>query len=157
MRRSTATSTSTGLRRVVAAAATALLAASGIAATAASTAQAVFLPMVAINEVESSDTVVKDWVELKNIGSEEVDLSGWILKDNNDSRPKAIPAGTTIAPGGYLTVVVDDAANGFRLGGADSARLYLADGTTLVDGTSWGPSHATYTWGRCADGTARSC
>src|SRR5690606_14029592 len=56
-------------------------------------------------------------------------------------------------PGAYLTIVVDEDPNGFGLGGADSARLYLADGTTLVDSTSWGPDHASYTWGRCDDGT----
>jgi hypothetical protein len=90
---------------------------------------------------------------LKNLGTDPVGVSGWILKDDDDGRTKAIPAGTTIAPGGYYTAVVDQNPNKFGLGGADSARLFLPDGTTLVDGTSWGPSHAPHAWGRCDDGT----
>src|SRR5690606_18235182 len=49
---------------VVAAAATALLAASGVV-VAARAVQAAPLATIVINEVESSDTVPKDWVELK--------------------------------------------------------------------------------------------
>src|SRR5690606_18996086 len=144
--------TASRVRALVAGTVTALLI-TGAALAAGGAARAAELPTVVINEVESHGGTPADWVELKNFGTDPVDVSGWILKDDKDSRTKAIPADTTIAPGGYLTVVVDEAPNGFGLGGADSARLYLADGTTLVDGTSWGPSHARYTWGRCADGT----
>lgn len=140
------------IRAIVGGAVTALLITGG-ALVAGNAAHAAELPTVVINEVESNGGTPADWVELKNIGAEPVDISGWIVKDDNDSRTKAIPASTTIAPGGYFTFVVDEAPNGFGLGGADSARLYLADGTTLVDGTSWGLDHARYTWGRCADGT----
>lgn len=140
------------IRTVIAASAAAALVAGGALATVTS-ATAAELPSIVINEVESNGGIPADWVELKNLGTDAVDVSGWIVKDDNDSRTKAIPAGTTIAPGAYLTIVVDEDPNGFGLGGADSARLYLADGTTLVDGTSWGPGHATHTWGRCADGT----
>lgn len=150
MHRSTTTPTHM-LRKVVAAAATALLAASGIAVAAATTATAAPLPTVVINEVESNGGTPADWVELKNIGTEPVNVGGFIVKDDNDARIKAIPADTTIAPGGYFTLVVDEAPNGFGLGGADKARLYLADGTTLVDENSWS-AHAPLTWGRCADG-----
>ena len=40
----------------------------------------------------------------------------------------------------------------FGLGGADSARLFAADGTTLVDSYTW-TAHAATTYGRCPDGT----
>jgi len=142
----------TRIRALIGGAITALLI-TGSAFAATQTATAADLPTVVINEVESNGGTPADWVELKNIGTDPVDISGWIVKDDNDSRTKAIPAGTTIAPGGYFTFVVDEDPNGFGLGGADSARLYLADGTTLVDSTSWGPSHALFTWGRCDDGT----
>ncbi|TPW92215.1 lamin tail domain-containing protein, partial [Schumannella luteola] len=99
MYRRTITPTHARLRALLAACAIATLAASSVG-IAAQAAQAAPLPTVVINEVESSDTVAKDWVELKNVGSEPVDVSGWIVKDNNDSRVKAIPADTTIAPGG---------------------------------------------------------
>ncbi|MBN9141385.1 MAG: lamin tail domain-containing protein [Micrococcales bacterium] len=141
------------IRALLGGAVTAVLIAGGVlVAGNAARAAAAELPTVVINEVES-DAAEKDWVELKNVGTDPVDVGGWILKDDDDSRTKAIPAGTTIAPGGYLTVTVDENPNKFGLGAADSARLFLPDGATLVDSTSWGPSHATHTWGRCADGT----
>ncbi|TXK17087.1 lamin tail domain-containing protein [Homoserinibacter sp. GY 40078] len=139
------------IRTLVAAATATLIAASGaLVATQAATAGA--LPTVVINEVESSGGTPGDWVELKNVGDAPVDVSGYIVKDDNDTRTKAIPANTTIAAGGYYTIDVEDGTDGFGLGGADKARLFLPDGTTLVDGTSW-TAHAATTWGRCPDGT----
>ncbi|WP_166787853.1 lamin tail domain-containing protein [Cryobacterium adonitolivorans] len=43
-------------------------------------------------------------------------------------------------------------ATNFGLGTADVARLFLADGTTLVDSYAWA-AHAGTSWGRCPDGT----
>jgi hypothetical protein len=106
-------------------------------------------PLVRINEVESSGGTPGDWVELTNIGPSAADVSGWIVKDNDDSHMFVIPASTTIAAGGFLALDVDPV---FGLGSADSARLYAADGTTLVDSYSW-TAHAATTYGRCPDGT----
>lgn len=104
---------------------------------------------VVINEVESSQGAPGDWVELFNTGSGTVDLTGWVLRDDKDTAGYALPAGSTIAAGGYL--VLDEADFGFGLGGADQARIFLPDGMTLVDGTAW-TAHAATTWGRCANG-----
>lgn len=110
---------------------------------------------VRINEVESSgdDAVLggADWIELINIGSEPVDVSGLIVKDDNDGRTDAIPAGTTIAAGGLLLLVEDEHFT-FGLGGGDSVRLFSADGATLIDSYSWS-EHAATSYGRCPDGT----
>ncbi|MET7395221.1 lamin tail domain-containing protein [Dactylosporangium sp. NPDC005572] len=103
---------------------------------------------VRINEVESSGGAPGDWVELVNTGGAPVDVSGWVLKDNDDTHVFTIPAGTTIAGGGYLALDVEVS---YGLGGADSARLFLADGVTLVDSYSW-TTHATTTYGRCGAG-----
>ena len=103
-----------------------------------------------INEVESNNGDPGDWVELKNTGSAPVDASGLILRDNDDTHTYAIPTGTTVAPGAYL--LLDEKQFGFGLGSSDAARLYAADGTTLLDSYSW-TSHAAQTYGRCADGT----
>ncbi len=103
---------------------------------------------VAINEVESNGDAT-DWIELINNGSAPVDLSGYILRDNKDSDAFPIPAGTVVAAGGYYTADVDAA---FGLGGADSARLFAPDGTTLVDSYEW-TAHAATTYGRCPNGT----
>ncbi|GLX93050.1 lamin tail domain-containing protein [Herbidospora sp. NBRC 101105] len=104
---------------------------------------------VKINEVESNGGTPGDWVELTNTGAAPVDVSGWIVKDNDDTHVHTIPAGSTITPGGFLPV---DVELSYGLGAADSARLYSADGLTLVDSHTW-PAHATATYGRCPDGT----
>jgi hypothetical protein len=104
---------------------------------------------VKINEVESSGGTPGDWVELINNGTSAVDLSGWIVKDNDDTHVFTIPAGTSIAAGGYYVADVDPL---FGLGAADSARLFVPDATTLVDTYSW-TAHAATTYERCPDGT----
>ena len=98
---------------------------------------------VRINEVESDGS--PDWVELVNPTSRELDVSGIVVKDDDDAHSFVIPEGTTIAPNGYL--VLD--ALGFGLGKADIVRLF--DGDQLIDTTQWGPSHSVPTWGRCPD------
>ncbi|WP_395690570.1 lamin tail domain-containing protein [Nocardioides sp.] len=101
---------------------------------------------VRINEVRSDPT---DTVELVNNGADAADLSGYVLKDDDDTHSLVLPGGTTVAAGGHLAVDIV----GFGLGKGDSARLFAPDGTTLVDATTWpAGTHAT-TWGRCPDGT----
>jgi hypothetical protein len=105
---------------------------------------------IKINEVSSDP---QDWLELTNVGTTVVDLSGWLLADNartsDPTHVQAIADGTTLQPGAYAKV--DYTAAGFGKG--DEANLYLADATTMVDATTWpAETHAT-TWGRCVDGT----
>lgn len=104
---------------------------------------------VVINEVESNGGTPGDWVELANTGSAAVDVSGYVVKDDDDTHAFTVPAATTIPVGGHY---VADVAPRFGLGAPDSARLFAPDGTTLVDSYSW-TSHATTTYGRCPDGT----
>ncbi len=104
---------------------------------------------VKINEIESNNGVPGDWVELFNPGVSTADLSGFVLKDNDDTHIYAIPGGTTIAPGGYL--VLEEAQFVFGLGAADSVRLFDVS-STLVDSYAW-TAHATTTYGRCPNGT----
>ena len=109
------------------------------APTAATAARAV------INEVHyASDPTADagDWIELHNPGSEPLDLSGWILKDNVDAHEYFIPDGTELPPGGYLVVAQDrpryaiihpdhaQVIGDFDFGlsnEADAVRLYNAD------------------------------
>ncbi|MCU1475808.1 MAG: hypothetical protein JWQ64_501 [Subtercola sp.] len=119
-----------------------------IAAAAASAAPV--LPTLVVNEVDASGQP-QDWIELKNTGAAAVDASGLVLKDNKVKDHFEIPAGTTILAGGYATF---DVADAFGLGASgDSANLYLADGTTLIDSFTWTSDAAPGTWGRCDDGT----
>ena len=106
--------------------------------------------LVRINEVESNMGTPGDWVELYNAGQGTADVSGWIFKDNDDTHAYAIPAGTTIPPGGFL--VLEESAFGFGLGANESARLFDAGGATVIDSHSW-TAHAAVTYGRCPDGT----
>ncbi|WP_169800006.1 lamin tail domain-containing protein, partial [Herbiconiux solani] len=130
----------------------ALAATAGTAATAtAAAAAADGTAAVRINEVESSGGTPGDWIELVNTGSAAADLSGLVLKDNDDSHAFILPTGTSIAVGAFLAVDVD-VKGGFGLGAADSARLFSSDGSTLLDSYSW-TAHATTTYGRIPDGT----
>jgi hypothetical protein len=113
------------------------------------TASGACVPRVVLNEVESNGGVPGDWVELFNAGSAPADVSGWKLLDSDNAHvPYVIPAGTSIAAGGYL--VIDEASFVFGLGLADLARLFDASGA-LVDSYTWA-SHATTTYGRCPNG-----
>lgn len=104
---------------------------------------------VRINEVESDGGSPDDWVELVNPTTAALDVSGVVVKDDDDAHAYAIPAGTSIAAGGYL--VVEREQLGFGLGGGDTVRLF--DGDLLIDETTWGEGHAATTWGRCPDAT----
>lgn len=106
---------------------------------------------IAVNEVMSDDPDDgEDWVELLNTGTEPVDLSGWILRDDDDLRSLAIADGTTLEPGAFLVIETDVTDAGFGLGKNDQIRLYLADGLGLVDSYTW-TEHA-FTEGRVPDG-----
>ena len=108
---------------------------------------------VVINEVESDDAVVADFVELTNTDAAAADIGGYVIKDSDDGHAFTIPAGTMLAPGGYYVADVNSGPGGFGLGSGDSARLFApADLVTPIDSYSW-TSHAAATYGRCPDGT----
>ena len=56
---------------------------------------------IKINEVESDGV---DFIELVNTSGTPKDVSGLVLKDNDDSRTLAIPGGTSIPAGSFLAV-----------------------------------------------------
>ncbi|MFI8823554.1 lamin tail domain-containing protein [Streptomyces sp. NPDC053431] len=103
---------------------------------------------IRINEVVTTGGV-NDSIELYNKGTAAVDISGWILRDDNNSSRFTVPSGTTLAAG---AVRAFDVSASFGLGSGDKARLYLPGGSTLVDSFSW-TSHSAPSWSRCPDGT----
>ena len=105
---------------------------------------------IKINEVEFEGGV--DFIELMNTSGTPTDVSGLVLKDNDDSRTLAIPGGTIIPAGGFFAMDTD-VRGGFGLDAPDAARVFLPDGVTLIDGTSWVLHAAGTTYGRCPDGT----
>jgi hypothetical protein len=104
---------------------------------------------IRINEVESDG--FSDFIELVNTSGTPTDVTGFVLKDSNDSSTLTIPNNTIIPAGGFLAVDTN-VAGGFGLGSSDSARLFFSDGITLIDSFSW-TSDARTTYGRCPDGT----
>ncbi|CAM5270818.1 hypothetical protein STANM309S_03111 [Streptomyces tanashiensis] len=115
------------------------------------TAQAAPADDIRINEVVSTGSV-NDSIELFNKGAAAVDISGWVLKDDNNSSKFTVPTGTTLGPG---AVRAFDVSASFGLGSGDKARLYLPGGSTLVDSFTW-TSHSAPSWSRCPTAPAPS-
>lgn len=108
-----------------------------------------------------------DWVELYNNTPAAINLSGWILKDEDDGHIFTFPDGTELEADGYLVVADDlEAFNqyyteitnlygelGFGLaGGSDQVRLFDASGE-MVDIVSYDDEAP---WPSQADGTGYS-
>src|SRR5262245_4962591 len=107
---------------------------------------------VVINEVESDDPVVADYVELMNTGGTSADIGGYVIKDSDDGHAFTIPDKTSIAAGGYYVAEVDG-PGGFGLGKTDAARLFAkGDLAHPIDSYAW-TAHAAATYGRCPNGT----
>ena len=67
--------------------------------------------VIVINEINynSSDSFnSEDWVELHNPGDMDIDLSGWVFKDDDDNHNYIIPEETIISSGDYLILVKDE-------------------------------------------------
>lgn len=123
------------------------------------------LPIV-INEINYNpvDTFdAGDWVELYNPNDFPVDLSGWVLKDDDDAHEFVIPAATIMAADSYwilardsdgfaalhpeVSQVIGDFDFGLSSNG-DAARLYTED-LELQDEVNYLPS---LPWPAAADG-----
>ncbi|MBT4484775.1 MAG: T9SS type A sorting domain-containing protein, partial [Candidatus Latescibacteria bacterium] len=68
---------------------------------------------IVINEINynsSGDFNPDDWLELYNPNNEEIDLSGWVLKDEDDTHVFVLPINTVISGGEYFVLCRDAAA-----------------------------------------------
>ena len=102
---------------------------------------------VRINEVQSNDpNDGPDWIELANPTGDVLDISGVVIKDDDDTHEYVIPAGTTIPANGFL--ILTDETFGFGLGKGDSVRLFEND--RLIASTTWA-EHTNPTWGLYPD------
>lgn len=100
---------------------------------------------VVLNEIQSNDkNGGPDWIELANPTGEILDVSGIVIKDNDDTHEYVIPNDTTIPAYGFL--VIDDLS--FGLGKGDSVRLY--ENGRLIASTTW-TEHTNPTWGLYPD------
>lgn len=129
-------------------------------------AQADNIPII-INEfmAQNSTTIVDpqgdydDWIELKNVTSGAIDLSGMYLSDNLSNPLKwKIPDGTQLQPGGYLLVWADENGNApiglhanFKLSANGEVILLFdsdANGNALLDSVSFGVQNTDVSFGR---------
>jgi hypothetical protein len=109
---------------------------------------------VVINEINYNPSVENDagdWVEIYNWGRVDLDISGWVFKDNDDTHQFVIPQNTILKSNGYLVLckssedfnlihpnVLNKLGNfDFGLGSTgDAVRLYDKPGN-LVDSVSF--------------------
>ena len=107
---------------------------------------------VVINEYVARSGVT-EWVELYNTTATALDISGHYIDDiaNGGGSPKAIPANTIIAAGGYYVMEFSSFLNN----GGDDVR-FLDGSQTALDSTSYTSSTNEYSWYRTPDGGAWS-
>ncbi|MEQ8819352.1 MAG: lamin tail domain-containing protein [Sumerlaeia bacterium] len=129
-------------------------------------------PRVVINEFMASNqsTITDeggefaDWIELHNLASEPLDVSGFFVSDDPDTEPQKfeLPAGTVIPAGGYLLLWADNdvlqgplhtgfglSANGESIGLFDRAEFQVQ----LIDVVTFGAQTADISEGRVPNGT----
>lgn len=107
-----------------------------------------------LNEIMSKDVNdAPDWIEVYNSGTEDIDISGYILND----KPTAeggfeIPSGTIISAGGFYLVYDTESGESISSGGEDVS-LAAPDGT-IIDHTVTPDmsSNVGLTWAREIDG-----
>lgn len=118
---------------------------------------------IVINEImynASEEFETGDWIELYNSTEYPIDLSGWVIKDEDDTHTFAFANGTELASNSFLVIASDlEAFNnryelssglygelGFNLaGGSDQIRLYessgiLVDSLQYQDEAPWDPN-----------------
>jgi hypothetical protein len=64
--------------------------------------------IVIINEImfkSAPNQDTDDWIELYNAGDTDVDISGWVLKDDSDKRNFAVAESTVLKKGEYLVLI----------------------------------------------------
>lgn len=98
------------------------------------------------NEIYS--TGAPDWLEIYNPGSQDVDISGFLLYDAGSTSNKTIlPQGTIVKADSFLVWLCDDIQANFKLSsGGEAVTLEDADGKlidfvefpALTEGTSYG-------------------
>jgi hypothetical protein len=77
-----------------------------ISATASATPQIIISEFLASNKdsILDEDGDSSDWLELHNLGNEEVNLKGWYLSDKSDNLTKWSLPDISIGPGAYLFI-----------------------------------------------------
>jgi hypothetical protein len=122
------------------------------------------IPSVRINEIcavggpsTSPALHLADWIEIHNAGQFAVELAGWSLADEKDSRRFIFPRETRLEPGGFLVVFGDNSAVASPLvcpfaldRQGDGVFLFNSQGER-VDAVNFGQQIPDHTLGRFDD------
>jgi hypothetical protein len=117
---------------------------------------------MAANNVTMADQdgEFEDWIELYNNSAASIDLSGFSLSDDLTEPTKwSFPAGTTIAPNGYLIIWADEDLDqtglhaDFRLAAGGETLILTDQETALIDSISYADQEADVSFGRFPNGT----
>jgi hypothetical protein len=94
-----------------------------------------------INEIFPNPvTGGEEWVELKNIGEEEINLTGWSVDDaDGGSKPYKFPQGIMLDPGGLYVLKKAESKIAFN-NSNDSVRLFFPDGR-LAEEVDYGKTY----------------
>ncbi|MDI6447427.1 lamin tail domain-containing protein [Anaerobaca lacustris] len=102
-----------------------------------------------------------DWIELYSTADVPVDIGGMYLTDDSQNPTRwQVPAGTIVAPNGYVLIWADGAVDGeglhasFKLSAdGEEVALFDVDGVTRIDHIVFGPQRTDVSFGRYPDGT----
>jgi hypothetical protein len=121
---------------------------------------------VVVNEIAASNTLIldpageaEDWIELYSNLGQDTDLGGMYLSDDPANPTKwQIPAGTTIAGGGYLIVWADEDPGQtglhatFKLSASGESVVFSSTPTVVLDATTFGAQTQNLTIARVPNG-----
>lgn len=101
---------------------------------------------IRINRTASGKPVNDEWVQVRNVGTEPVDISGWTLRDSGNQGWYVFPGGSYLTPGDYRVIHTGKgkatkpnprdvyAGNSYRLYPASNKKnALLGDGAYLLD------------------------
>ena len=112
------------------------------------------------NDVTNEFFQYEDWIELHNVTSSPLELSGLFLTDNFTVPSKfTIPQNTIIPPNGFLIIWADQNPStpsyvhaNFKLAAGGEQLMLSAPGGIVLDSISFGPQVTDKSMARCPDG-----
>jgi hypothetical protein len=116
--------------------------------------------VVNFTTVADQDGEYDDWIELYNLTSNEIDLSGYYLTDSKKNLTKwKFPEGTSITGGGYLIVWADDDTTqvglhtNYKLSSLGERVLLLTPELEFMDKVEYGSQSNELAYARVPNGT----